>query len=465
MLKMRYILIIEKIKNMLPLDILKYLSNFLSIKEIISFFTICNKMIKLLRHIPLDLSNFILNTEKSIFIKERYNLIGFNINTNSLTYSIPDWINTTITKLNFNNNNLGLTQTNLSLFANCIKLISLQLKCCILSSNKDFVLPSLKSLTLSILKLNTTLTVFPHLEYLSFRNCSRTTDLNFLFSLTSLIYLDVSNNRGLSNIDGLKFCPLLKTVLLNDCSCLITSDNWELHNPNIEELSFSVSSISQINIANLPHLSKLTLSLFEDLTFPLLSTSLTGLAINCHNVGIKIPDLSFLSNLSELYFNSGTFRRDFTLPALLSLRLLSFYDCNYLTIDISNLNLTAFIVKFDICITNIIGLENNFDLENITVESCKYIETLSLGSKLALKKLQIEKCMNFKRLILYDCPSLEVLTLHQLPIQCDISGISTTNKLKELTITECRQLEAKIRLPLTCINRIIMFSSGVKVIK
>lgn len=375
------------------------------------------------------------------------------------------WINTSISKLNFIDESTGV---NLSLFGKCSKLVSLQIEGHTLSVDKSFTLPTLKCLTLSILKLNGGLTGLPNLEYLSITNCSKMVDLNYLTHLPSLTYLDLSSNRGLIDIDGLRGCPLLKKLLLTTCPFLITHPDWELHNLNIQELSFPVTNISQVNIANLPQLTRLTLWMLGDLVTPLVSTTLTGLMVDSHNnmnSMLKMPDLSFLPNLTELYFHGSSFYRKFTFPKLPLLQLLSFYYCNSQSIDISNLNLNTFIVKYDLSLNSIIGLEKNMHLESITIESCKYIETLLIGSKPKLRILQIEKCMKFKKLLLLDCHNLEIFTLHQLPIQVDITSVSTTHILRKLTITECRKLQTKIRLSLTNVDTTIMFSPGVQLSK
>jgi hypothetical protein len=112
------------------------------------------------------------------------------------------------------------------------------------------------------------------------------------------------------------------------------------------------------------------------------------------------------------------------------------------------------------------GVENNYNLESVILDNCSRMESLNIGQKAKLKVLQIERCSNFKRLILFVCPSLEIFSLFGIPyIQGDISVINTCTKLKSLSIIECRLLEVKIQLSSHKTDTIIMFSPGVTLLR
>lgn len=147
-------------KNMLSSDIIKLLCNFLQFNYIISFLTSSTILNKLLKHIPLDLSNSTINPNYR-FMKERYNIIGYSIFECSI---LPSWINTNIILLTYG----SYSDIDLSIFANCTKLVSLTLKASKVSSNKSFIISTLRRLDLTkVTQFNTSLQVFPNLQYLS----------------------------------------------------------------------------------------------------------------------------------------------------------------------------------------------------------------------------------------------------------------------------------------------------------
>lgn len=177
--------------------------------------------------------------------------------------------------------------------------------------------------------------------------------------MSNLVYLDISGNVKLVHISGLSFCPLLETLLMSNCPLITAYPDCELHNPNLKELSFTVTNTSQVNISNLPHLTRLSLFIINNVTIPLISNSLTCLVLYLRDATsstIKMPNLSSLPNLSELYFNNK-YQDTFIFPHLPLLQLLSFCNCDTYSINVSNLNLTTLIVKSDRSLTNIIGLE------------------------------------------------------------------------------------------------------------
>jgi hypothetical protein len=300
---------------MLPLDILKLLCSFLQVKPIIAFLTSSVSLYKCLIHIPLDLSNSRINPNYS-FNKERYNIIGYNLFECNLSSNklLPSWINQNLILLTYG----SYCNIDLSIFANCIKLTSLTLKASTVFSSEKFIVPSLKLLDItSVTQFNTSLEMFPNLQYLSRSNF--TPHLEYLSHLSSLIYLDISHNIKLIDISGLRYCPLLETLLMSDCPSIIAYPDWEIGNPYLKELSFTITDNSQVNIYNLPYLTKLTLCMIENVTIPLVSNSVTGLTLNLSNImssTIKIPDLSSLSKLEELYFYGEKYQNAFIFPFL-----------------------------------------------------------------------------------------------------------------------------------------------------
>ena len=407
--------------NFLPLDIMRIISTFTTLKDNVNMFGI-NKSMSLMKHVVnIDLSDTSLDINKLIKYSKnlsKYKIIGLNIVINKIkpNFMLPDNINTLFDKV---------TNLTLKVFGNS---------------------PFHITLVDSILEKTPNLISFSYdgnLDNTIADTIRRLTKLDSLFikgkrlgeldNLPNVIKLEVSNTnklnlQGLTRLKYLKLDHIIRIKNLHQCSSLETLICRE---QNLESLYLKeLPNLEELNLDNV-HL-KSPLEGLEN------NQSLQKLLLNGVD-NISEIELGICPKLEELKIFKGEVDEEIKLGSLLK--------CHKLAIlNLSSVKITSFSKSLKSIIINEDNNSNDIDLDLNLFTICSKLELLDNEVMQDYDDLMfLSNCTNLKTLSLEseNCHSLnglnyltklENLNLFNFGFISDISSIAGCTNLRRLKI-------------------------------
>lgn len=260
--------------------------------------------------------------------------------------------------------------------------------------------------------------------------------------------LDVSGLERLENID-LTCTPIKKLDGLNDLN-------------ELKSFVFGGCVLQQLDVSGLDNLELIYLSGSKiDTIFGLNKLKKLKSLDLSWSQSLKHLDLSGLKSLEKLVLNDASIENIEGLSKLKDLKEIELSSCQELEeIDLSGLQNLELLSLDESSIEIIKGLSEVQKLKKLGLKKCEFLKELDVSGLKSLEELNLShtniqnikgfslknlKLLNFmfckiKHLNVLGLPNLESLSLNSSSTE-KIEGLNQLNKLKEIYLTSCKQLE------------------------